>query len=58
MSDAIELLVVDLDGTLLDPDHKMTEKTEKALKAVIEKGIKVVIATGKTRVSANDIALI
>lgn len=49
----IELIVVDLDGTLLNNQHQMSDDNEQALKAAIEKGIKVVIATGKTRSSAE-----
>ncbi len=55
MTQSIELIAIDLDGTLLDPNHKMTERVEKALKAAMEKGVKVVIATGKTRYSAEDV---
>lgn len=51
----IELVVVDLDGTLLNEESKMSERNEKALKAAMEKGVKVVIATGKTRFSARDV---
>lgn len=51
----IKLIVTDLDGTLLNSDHHMTERTEQALKAAIEQGVKVVLATGKTRHSGNDI---
>lgn len=50
----IELLAVDLDGTLLNEKNEMTERNEKALKVVVERGIKVVIATGKTRYSATN----
>lgn len=55
MSETIELIVVDLDGTLLNSEHKMTEKSERALKAAMEKGARVVIATGKTRYAAREI---
>ncbi|HEX2619083.1 MAG TPA: Cof-type HAD-IIB family hydrolase [Phototrophicaceae bacterium] len=51
----IKLIAVDLDGTLLNSQHEMTEKTEKALKAAIAQGVKVVLATGKTRHSAEGI---
>lgn len=51
----IELIVVDLDGTLLNSDHQMTERTEKALKAAMEQDVQIVIATGKTRISGTDI---
>lgn len=52
---AIELIVVDLDGTLLNEQSELSERNEKALKAAMEKGVKVVIATGKTRYSANTV---
>ncbi|MCU0497514.1 MAG: Cof-type HAD-IIB family hydrolase [Anaerolineae bacterium] len=51
----IKLIVTDLDGTLLTSAHQMTERTEQALKAAINQGVKVVLATGKTRHSGNDI---
>src|SRR5688572_25405227 len=49
----IKLIAVDLDGTLLNSKHELTTRTEKALKAAMAKGIKVIIATGKTR-RANE----
>jgi len=51
----IKLIVTDVDGTLLDSKHIMTERTEKALKAAMAQGIKVVLATGKTRRSVDDV---
>ncbi len=51
MNQPIKLIVTDLDGTLFNSKHELTERTEKALKTAIEKGIKVVLATGKTRIS-------
>jgi len=51
----IKLIVTDIDGTLLNSQHKMTERTENALKAAIAQGVKVVLATGKTRRSVDDI---
>ena len=44
----IKLIAVDLDGTLLNSAHQIGERSEKALKAAIEKGVQVVIATGKS----------
>jgi Cof subfamily protein (haloacid dehalogenase superfamily) len=49
----IKLIAVDLDGTLLNSDHKMSEANAKAIKAAIEAGVQVVIATGKTYASAT-----
>jgi Cof subfamily protein (haloacid dehalogenase superfamily) len=51
----IKVIVTDIDGTLLNSQHKMTERTEKALKAAMAQGVKVVLATGKTRRSVDDI---
>lgn len=55
MTSAIELVVIDLDGTLLDSNHRMSERSEAVLKQVIAQGVKVVIATGKTHASATDV---
>ena len=51
----IELVVVDLDGTLMASDHKLSERNEAALKAAIAQGVQILLATGKTRQSALDI---
>lgn len=55
MTEPIQLIVVDLDGTLLNSQHALSERTKKTLKAAMEHGVKVVLATGKTRGSAKDI---
>lgn len=44
----IQLIAIDIDGTLLNSQHELTDRTEKALKAAISRGVKVVLATGKT----------
>lgn len=49
----IKLIALDLDGTLLNSDHKLSETNAKAVKAAIEAGVQVVIATGKTYASAT-----
>lgn len=55
MTDAIKLIVVDLDGTLLNSQHEISERNEKALKAAHEQGVQIVLATGKTRTSALSV---
>lgn len=40
-------VVTDLDGTLLDGNHRLTEFTKEIVNKVIEKGIKFYIATGR-----------
>lgn len=55
MTSPIKLIVCDLDGTLLNSNHQMSQRSETALKAAIDRGVQVVIATGKTFVSAEAI---
>lgn len=55
MTEPIQLIVVDLDGTLLNSQHALSERTEKAVKAAMAQGVKVILATGKARGSAKDI---
>lgn len=46
---AVKLIAMDLDGTLMSPDHiTVTEKTRLALEKAHNMGIKTVIATGRT----------
>jgi Cof subfamily protein (haloacid dehalogenase superfamily) len=54
-NNTVRLIAVDLDGTLLNSQHEMTARTEKALKAAVAKGIQVVIATGKTFHAAENL---
>ena len=42
-----KLLAADMDGTLLDPDSRITENTEKAVKAMERAGGRFVISTGR-----------
>lgn len=44
---AIKLIALDLDGTTLNSEGKLTTFTEKTLNRATEKGIHVVIATGR-----------
>jgi len=46
MSD-VKLVALDLDGTLLNYDGKITQKTKDELKRITDKGIHVVISTGR-----------
>lgn len=55
MSDQIRLIVVDIDGTLLNSRHELSARTEAALRAAMARGVQVMLATGKTRASALDI---
>lgn len=45
----IKLIAMDLDGTLFNSDHKsVSDRNINALKSASEKGIKIVISTGRT----------
>lgn len=43
----IKLIALDMDGTLLTSEEKVTERTRKAIKQAMEKGVYVVISTGR-----------
>lgn len=45
----IQLIAVDVDGTLLNNSHQLTPRTETALRKALAQGVKIVLATGKTR---------
>ncbi len=51
----IKMIAIDLDGTLLNSNHEMTERTEKVLKAALAKDVKIIIATGKTFISSRHL---
>jgi len=43
----LQLLVCDLDGTLLEPDGSISDRTRSAVAAVRQAGIRVAVATGR-----------
>ncbi len=45
----IRAVVIDIDGTLLNGEHVVSPRVEAALKAAMKQGVKIVLATGKTR---------
>lgn len=49
------LYITDLDGTLLDRNGRLSQKTEGILKALIEDGALVTIATGRSLASLKEI---
>jgi Cof subfamily protein (haloacid dehalogenase superfamily) len=51
----IKLIVIDLDGTLLNDEHKLSERNRDAIKKAATHGVRVVLATGKTRLSAESV---
>ncbi len=53
--DTIQLVAIDMDGTLLNSQHQLSPGNEAALCRALENGVKIVFATGKTRTSAVPI---
>lgn len=49
-------VVTDLDGTLLNKDHSLSEFTKKTMKKFLEKGYKLYIATGRNEKGARFVA--
>ncbi len=47
-----KLIAIDLDGTLLTGDNSISEQTKKIISKLKERGVKIVIATGRMFVSA------
>lgn len=44
---AIKLIAIDMDGTLLNPQHVVTPGVKQAIQAARDKGIAIVLATGR-----------
>ncbi|KTS75917.1 sugar-phosphatase [Pantoea stewartii] len=44
---AIKLIAIDMDGTLLNPQHEITAGVKSALNRAREKGVSIVLATGR-----------
>lgn len=53
---AIDLAVFDIDGTLIDGRHPLSEPTIAALRALVGAGIRVALASSRQRASLVDIA--
>ena len=49
----IRLIATDLDGTLLNNEHKISDYNKKVISAVNEKGIKVILSTGRPTAAAT-----
>jgi len=43
----VKMVVSDLDGTLLNSEHKLTKPTLDAVKALVEQGVQFMLATGR-----------
>lgn len=42
-----KMVAIDMDGTLLRPDHTISERTKKTIQKAKDKGIKIVLASGR-----------
>ena len=49
----IKAIFMDLDGTVLTSEHKVSENLIKKLRELEEKGVKTFIATGRTFISSK-----
>lgn len=50
----IRLIAIDMDGTLLSPDHTISEMNKKTIREAQAQGIEVVIATGRSYLEAYE----
>ncbi len=50
----IKLIALDMDGTLLNEHHEVTDENRQAIKEAEKRGIKVVLSTGRSLKTARD----
>ncbi|RBP96482.1 hypothetical protein DFO70_101293 [Cytobacillus firmus] len=50
----IKLIALDMDGTLLNSRGEIPEENRKAIREAKEKGIEVILSTGRSRLTAGD----
>ncbi|HMD02591.1 MAG TPA: Cof-type HAD-IIB family hydrolase [Candidatus Baltobacteraceae bacterium] len=43
----IDLIALDLDGTLLGPDESVSERNQRAVRRALESGVRIVLVTGR-----------
>ncbi len=51
----IKLIAIDMDGTLLNERHEISRENRNAIKEAEDKGIHVVISTGRTTLTCTDL---
>jgi len=54
LAKGVKMFATDLDGTLFDSRHQLSDENLGALQALAEKGIVLVVATGRSRLSIPD----
>jgi len=55
MTSAYDALVLDLDGTLLGESGAVHPRNLEALRAAADRGVRVMVATGRSSLSAHSI---
>ncbi|GAE25511.1 hydrolase [Halalkalibacter wakoensis JCM 9140] len=55
MEKQIKLVAIDMDGTLLNNRHEISLANRKAIKEAEAKGVHVVISTGRTRMTCDEL---
>ncbi|GLB60656.1 Cof-type HAD-IIB family hydrolase [Cytobacillus sp. NCCP-133] len=50
----IKLIALDMDGTLLNSNGEIPEENRKAIREAKDKGIEVILSTGRSRLTARD----
>jgi len=53
-AECVKLFATDLDGTLFNSKHELTPENRTALSELTDKGIKIVLATGRSRATIPD----
>ncbi|KIL52842.1 Cof-type HAD-IIB family hydrolase [Jeotgalibacillus campisalis] len=51
----IKLIALDMDGTLLKNDHTVSDYTRKTIKEAQQKGVKVMVSTGRPLINCQEI---
>jgi hydroxymethylpyrimidine pyrophosphatase-like HAD family hydrolase len=49
-------VVLDVDGTIAGPDHRVSPRTRAAMAEIEQLGVPVVLATGRSRTNVLDVA--
>lgn len=53
----IKLIALDMDGTLLNEQHEVTEENRQAIREAENRGVRVVLSTGRSLKTARDYVL-
>jgi hydroxymethylpyrimidine pyrophosphatase-like HAD family hydrolase len=49
-------VILDVDGTIAGPDHQISPRTRAAMRGIEQRGVPVVLATGRARDNVLDVA--